>query len=118
MRTSLRWVAIVSIAVGAAAGTAALVGSEAAPTPTTSKTVQLSCKNGWRGSIGGLYGGVSFSLDCNYDRNSIVIDGVSGTAYSARMGAESFEHGAVDCFFTGDSAQVHESCAEVRLTIR
>jgi len=118
MRRPLRSAVIVTVFACAAAGTAALVGSQASPAPANSKYVELLCKNGWRGSIGGVYGGVPFGLDCNYDRISLVITGVSGSAYSARMGVESFEHGAVDCFFTGDSEHVHESCADVRLTIR
>lgn len=79
--------------------------------------MQLSCKPGWRGSVGGQYGGVSFTLGCDNGRASTVLNGTVGTTYSARMGVES-DTAAYDCFFSGDAVVVQESCADVRLSIR
>jgi len=109
-------VAAVSIAIGAGAislGTA----TGAVASPASGKTVTLACKDGWRASAGGTYGGVPFSVACNFDRGTTVIEGAVGTSYSIRAGAESLS-GAVDCFFTGDDASVQERCGETRLTIR
>lgn len=83
----------------------------------STKTAQIACRPGWRGSSGGVYGGVGFSVSCNNGKGQTHLTGVTGTAYSVRMGVESLT-GAVDCFFTGDAANVRESCAEVTLTIR
>lgn len=118
MKKTVRMLTMAAVVAVAAAGTAALLQTEAAPPVRATKTAEMSCKNGWRGSGGGTYGGVSFSLDCNFDSNSIVIEGVEGTTYGFRMGAESFEFGAVDCFFSGDSPRVSESCGEVKFTVR
>jgi len=118
MKKTVRMLTMGAVVAAAAAGTAALLQTQAAPPARTTKTVELSCKNGWRGSGGGSYGGVPIALDCNFDSNSIVIEGVEGTAYGFRMGAESFAFGAVDCFFSGDSPRVSESCGEVKFTVR
>lgn len=83
--------------------------SQAAPDPTT-RTVTLICSKGWRGSAVGDYGGVSFGVSCNNGRGRERLTGVSSTAYSVRMGAES-DAIAVDCFFTWDAPTVNESCA-------
>ena len=83
----------------------------------TSKQVRLACKNGWRGSAVGEYGGVPVSIGCNNGRATQRLDMTAGTAYSIRMGAES-QTVAIDCLFTGDAPRVNESCGEVRLTIR
>jgi len=109
-------VAAVSIVIGAGAFSLGTV-SGAVAAPNTGKTVTLACRAGWRASAGGTYGGVPFSVDCNFDRGSTVVEGAVGTAYSIRAGAESLS-GAVDCFFTGDDASVQERCGEARLTIR
>lgn len=116
MRNLVRPLAAVVLAVAVGAGFVVSSRTEAAPERST-KTAELWCKNGWRGGAGGTYGGVSFSLSCASDRQEVTIEGVSGTDYSARMGAETFT-GAVDCFHTGSGAQVRESCGEVRLVIR
>lgn len=118
MKKTLRMFTTAVAVVAITGGTIALLRTEAAPPARTTKTVEMSCKNGWRGSGGGSYGGVSFGIDCNFDSNAIVIEGVEGTEYGIRMGAESFSSGAVDCFFSGDSARVSEACGEVKVTIR
>lgn len=90
---------------------------QAVPPDPSTKTVQVDCRNGWSGGAVGQYGGVSFGVACNNGRGKVRLQGTSGTAYSIRMGAES-DTVALDCFFTGDSANVNESCGEVRLTVR
>ena len=116
MKSSIRVFAILSIAAVVALGTAQWFDTQAAPEKTT-KIVEMICKNGYHGSGGGVYGGVSFSIACDYDRQQVVIEGVSGTDYSVRMGVETLS-GAVDCFFTGSAAQVRESCTEVKFNVR
>jgi hypothetical protein len=117
MKTWSRILTVAAAMAMAAGLIAASVGLEAAPTDPASKQVQMSCRPGWRGGGGGQYGGVSFSLACNSDKTTVVIEGTSGTSYSVRMGAENLA-GAVDCFFSGDARNVNETCGEVRLTIR
>lgn len=117
MKTALRTIAIGCVVTVLSIGTAVLLTAEAAPTPKTTKVVTMTCPNGWRGSGGGSYGGVPFSLGCNYDRQSVVIEDTVGTAYTIRMGAETFS-GAFDCFFSGDDANVREACVEVKVSIR
>ena len=90
---------------------------QAAPRDKTTKIVKLTCKNGWRGTALGEYGGVPLSISCNYDRATTTLSGTAGTAYVIRVGVETFG-GAVDCFFPGDSPRVNESCGGVRLSIR
>ncbi|MDX1997092.1 MAG: hypothetical protein SF066_05185 [Thermoanaerobaculia bacterium] len=104
------------LAVGALA-LSALPGSVAAAPEGATKTVVLACAQGWRGSGGGSYGGVSFTVFCNNGRDIVHLTGVVGTAYSVRVGAESSSVG-IDCFFTGDAANVNESCGQVRLSVR
>lgn len=117
MKYAMRVLPVLAAVAAIAAGAVALsTRTEAAPTKT-SKTVTIACRNGWRGSAGGSYGGVSFGVDCATDRSTTDIEGVDGTAYSIRMGAENFAQGAVDCFFSGDDANVAVSCGEVRITI-
>jgi hypothetical protein len=116
MRSPVRLLAAASVLTVAALGTAQWLTSEAAPVKTT-KIVELDCKNGYRGSAGGTYGGVSFSVACNYDRQSTVIEGVDGTDYSARMGVETLST-AYDCFFSGSAVQVREACTKVTLIVR
>jgi hypothetical protein len=108
------------LAAGALATSFAALGARpAVAADKTTKVATLACKNGWRGSAGGSYGGAFFSVDCNYDRGSTMIEGVSGTAYSIRAGSETnVGGGAVDCFFSGDAGTVSETCGEVRLSIR
>jgi|WetSurMetagenome_2_1015567.scaffolds.fasta_scaffold532127_2 hypothetical protein len=105
---------IVAVALGAVALTA---GPQAARPDGTSKRVVIACKPGWRGGAGGTYGGVPFDVSCDNGRAHVTLDGTVGTAYSVRMGVESSSTGA-DCFFSGDSPTVSETCVEVRLTIR
>lgn len=102
-----------------AAGIAALLLPSPTPAAPPSDTahVWLICTPGWRGSGGGSYGGVSFSVSCEHGRDHVRLTGVADTTYSVRMGAES-EAVAVDCLFTGDAASVSESCAGVGLLIR
>jgi len=101
--------------------TALCTGIEAAPggnkPDDSTKTARLACKPGWRGTAVGEYGGVGFSVSCENGKGQTRLTGVVGTAYSVRMGVESDAVG-VDCFFTGDSGNVRETCAEVTLTIR
>jgi hypothetical protein len=86
--------------------------------PTDVKTVTLICQPGWRAGAGGQYGGVGFNVDCDNGRGTVKLRGVTGTAYSVRMGVES-DTIAADCAFTGDAATVDETCAgAVRLTIQ
>lgn len=102
--------ALLTAALGAA------IQLQAAP-PDGSKKLQIACKPGWRGGAGGSYGGVPFSISCDNGRATQTLDGTVGTAYSFRMGVENAS-GAFDCFFSGDSQNVNETCVEVRLTIR
>jgi len=86
--------------------------------PTDVKTVTLVCQPGWRAGGGGQYGGVGFNVACDNGRGTVKLRGVTGTAYSVRMGVES-DTIAADCAFTGDAATVDETCAGVvRLTIQ
>lgn len=117
MKTAFRTIAFGGVVTILSIGTAALLTAEAAPAPKTAKVATMSCPNGWRGSAGGTYGGVSFSLGCDFDRQSVVIDGTDGTAYSMRMGVENF-NGGYDCFFSGDASNVRETCVEVKISIR
>jgi len=105
---------IVALGVG---GLALTSGAQAAPAARTSKRVVLECTHGWRAGAGGSYGGVAFDVTCNNGRGQAILEGAVGTAYSVRVGVESASIGA-DCFFSGDSAIVSETCAEVRLSIR
>ena len=110
------------VAASVALGVVALLpGLQAAPGgtagPPVSKTVELKCRPGWRASAAGSYGGVSFGLACNNGRARVSIEEPGGTNYSVRVGVES-ETTAFDCFFSGDSAVVNESCADVMLLIR
>ena len=116
MKQILRGLFAVTLGVVALVGVAALFGTEAAPDRTT-KSVELWCKNGWKGSGGGVYGGVSFSVSCVSDRQSVTIEGVSGTDYSVRWGVQSFSQ-ALDCFHSGSADQVRETCGDVKLVIR
>jgi len=95
---------------------AVIVLAAAAPTRSV-KTATLVCKPGWRGQAVGQYGGVGFAVSCNNGRGTERIAGTAGSAYAVRMGVESDAVG-VDCAFSGDAPTVHETCAEVRLTIR
>lgn len=118
MKRSIRAFTVAAVGAALAAGFLAIgTPTLADPPARVSKTVEMTCKNGYRGSAGGQYGGVPFSIACNYDRQAVVIDGVDGTVYSIRMGVETFS-GAVDCFFSGDSPRVQESCTEVKITVR
>lgn len=106
--------ALAALAAGALAISAPI---EAAPPDSGKKQVQLACKPGWRGSVAGQYGGVSFGLACDNGRSTAILDGTVGTAWSARIGVES-ETGAYDCFLSGDSAVVQERCVDVRISIK
>jgi hypothetical protein len=107
-----------STIVALAFGTLALTtGLHAAPPVRSSKRVVIDCKPGWRGGAGGSYGGVAFDVACNNGKAQTTLADTVGTAYSIRMGVESSSIGA-DCFFTGDSPTVNESCIDVRLSIR
>jgi hypothetical protein len=117
MKTIERLV-IGSAVVAVAFGTFALTtGPQAARPDGSSKRVVIACRPGWRGGAGGTYGGVPFDVSCNNGRGQTTIAGTVGTAYSIRMGVESATTGA-DCFFSGDSPVVGESCLEVGLTVR
>ena len=102
-------------AVALALGLIALtVDADAAP--RGSKTVTIDCAPGWRAGAGGSYGGVPFSVTCKNGRGSAHIDNPRDSAYTIRMGVES-DVVAADCGWSGASAFVAETCAEVRLTI-
>jgi len=105
---------IVALAFGCLALT---TGLQAAPPNRPSKRVVLDCKQGWRGGAGGSYGGVPFDVNCSNGKAQAILVGTVGTAYSIRMGVESSSIGA-DCFFSGDSSTVSETCIEVGLSIR
>jgi hypothetical protein len=119
MKTRMR-----AMAVGAAVVVAGLLATSlpdlqaAAPPDGSQKTAILDCGHGWRGSAQGQYGGAGFTLSCQSGRDRQRLDGVAGTTYSVRMGAES-ESTALDCFFTGDAASVNETCGGVvRISVR
>lgn len=103
--------------LSAAAIAAGVLPAGIAAAGESTKTVVLACADGWRGSAGGTYGGVSFSIFCDGNRALQPLTGVVGTAYSIRVGAESSSI-AVDCFFPGDADVVNESCGQVRLRVR
>ena len=115
MKTLVRLTLALSLAAGAAA--LWLPAPDAVAAPPDVKTVILDCDKGWRGSAVGTYGGVSFGVSCNNGRGQQRLTGTVGTAYSARVGAES-DAVAVDCAFSGDANAVNETCAGVRLQIR
>ncbi len=105
---------VLAVLLGVVLGAAFLAQ---AAQPDGNKKIQIACKPGWRGGAGGSYGGVPFSISCDNGRSTQTLDGTVGTAYSFRMGVESASAG-YDCFFSGDSPTVNETCVEVRLTIR
>ena len=117
----MKWFTRIAVLSALALGAAALFlpapTVEAAPAEKTTKVATLTCPNGWRGSGGGTYGGVSFSLACAYGKDAVTLEGVVGTEYGFRMGSQSFG-GAVDCFFSGDEPRVSESCGEVKFVVR
>ena len=118
MKKTMQRLVLGATIVALSLGSLALsTGLQAAPPVRSSKRVVIACKPGWRGGAGGSYGGVPFDVSCNNGRAQATLDGTVGTAYSIRMGVESASVGA-DCFFSGDSATVSETCVEVRLTIR
>ena len=85
--------------------------------PGATKIVELICKPGWRAGAGGQYGGVPFDVTCNNGRGRARVTGFSGSTYTVRMGVEGSSI-ALDCFFSGDSATVNETCGVVGLSIR
>lgn len=85
----------------------------AGPTPTPRPRMAiLDCGLGWRASAQGQYGGAGFALSCQNGRGQQRLVGVTGTAYSVRIGAESSST-AIDCFLQGDAATVNETCGGV-----
>lgn len=117
MKLYVRLLIVAAVALGAAALLLPGPAVEAAPPGKTTKTASLTCMNGWRGSGGGTYGGVSFSLACAFDKDTVTLEGVEGTEYGFRMGSQDFG-GAVDCFFSGDSAHVAETCGGVKFNVK
>lgn len=117
MKHFTRIVILAALALGVAALLVPAPSVEAAPTPKTTKVATLDCPNGYRASGGGTYGGVSFSLACAFDKQSVTLEGVEGEQYGFRMGTQSFG-GAVDCFFSGEAPRANESCGAVKFTIR
>ena len=117
MKLFVRISLVAAFALGAAALFVPAPSVEAAPADKTSKVATLTCPNGWRGSGGGTYGGVSFSLACAFGKDSVTLEGVEGTEYGFRMGTQTFG-GSIDCFFSGDEDRVSESCGEVKFTVR
>ena len=107
--TAVAATALLTVGFGAA------IQLQAAPTP--SKKVQLICGSGWRAGAGGSYGGVAFNLSCSNGKSTQMLDGTVGTAWSARVGVEN-DSIAADCFFSGDSQNVNETCVEPRLVIK
>src|SRR5512138_365485 len=104
MKVFTRIAVLSALALGAAALLVPAPKVEAAPAAKTTKVATLDCPNGYRASGGGTYGGVSFSLACAFDKQSVTLEGVEGTEYGFRMGTQSLS-GAVDCFFSGDEAR-------------
>lgn len=117
MKVFTRMAILATLVFGAAALFVPAPEVEAAPAEKTTKVATLTCPNGWRGSGGGTYGGVSFSLACAFGKDSVTLEGVQGTEYGFRMGTQSFG-GSIDCFFSGDEARVSESCGDVKFTVR
>jgi len=97
--------------------TAAVVPAPDGRSSSEAKFVELICMPGWRAGAGGQYGGVGFDVNCSNGRGRVRLVGLSGSAYSVRMGVES-PSGAADCFFSGDDEVVDRSCGAVRLSIR
>jgi len=118
MKTNARTVVMGAGVVLAALLTTSLPGLQAAPPERSQKIAVLDCGHGWRGSAQGQYGGAGFALSCQNGRDRQRLDGVTGTAYSVRVGAES-DATALDCFFSGDAAGFSESCGGVvRISVR
>jgi len=86
------------------------------PGPPTTHTVELNCQPGWRASAAGQYGGVAFGIACNNGKARVQIEDTGATDYSVRIGVES-DTVAVDCFYSGDSATVSESCFSVMFRV-
>jgi hypothetical protein len=116
LRKGVVGTALLALSLGTVA---VLTGPQAAPNPhqIRGKRVVLDCARGFRASAGGAYGGVSFNVFCENGRGHAILNGTVGTAYTIRMGVENDSIGA-DCFFTGDSPLVNESCVGNRITIR
>lgn len=113
---------MVAVAASIVIGLTALVPSLPAapggnPGPPSTRIVELLCRPGWRASAAGSYGGVGFGIACDNGRARVTIEDTGLTDYSVRVGVES-DTTAFDCFFSGDSNVVNESCADVRLRIR
>ncbi len=85
---------------------------------TSTKVVTLSCPKTWRGSAGGSFGGVSFSVSCASNNDLVILEGVVGNDYSVRMGSEQWAAGAFDCFWSGSGDSLIVRCGKVRLAIR
>lgn len=96
------------------AGTPAQVPNNVAST----KVVTLSCPKTWRGSAGGSFGGVSFSVSCASNNDLVILEGVVGNDYNVRMGSEQWAAGAFDCFWSGSNNSLIVTCGKVRLAIR
>jgi hypothetical protein len=116
VKAMVRILVLGTVVMGGAALVATLPMAAAAPPGDVASAVTIVCQPGWRGSAVGVYGGVSFDVSCNNGRGVERLRGVTGTAYSIRMGVESSSVG-VDCAFSGDGATVNESCAAVQLRI-
>jgi hypothetical protein len=85
---------------------------------TSTKVVTLSCPKTWRGSAGGTFGGVSFSVSCASNNDLVILEGVVGNDYTVRMGSEQSATGAFDCFWSGSGDSLIVRCGKVRLAIR
>lgn len=98
--------------------TLALIGLTPAVALAPTKVVTISCPKTWRGSAGGTYGGVPFSVFCASNNGLQILEGTSGTDFTVRMGAENSVAGAFDCFQSGSKETVVQVCGRVRLVIR
>lgn len=109
---------LTAAAVLMATALTALAQQPSTPTVPGVKVVTLSCTKTWRGSAGGSFGGVPFSVSCNSSNDLKILEGVIGNDYTIRMGSENSVAGAFDCFWRGSQDSLIVNCGKVRLAIR
>ena len=109
---------LTAAAVFVAAALTALAQQPSSPRVPGVKVVTLACTKTWRGSAGGSFGGVPFSVSCNSSSDLKILEGVIGNDYTIRMGSENSVAGAFDCFWSGSQDSLIVNCGKVRLAIR
>lgn len=68
----------------------------------TNTAVSLSCGQGQSSGAQGVYGGVSFAIDCRSKKTTtVILQNTVGTDWEVRVGVTSGQ-GSADCFFTSD----------------